>query len=362
MEQKITASRLAECPTDYLIEFDLQDFGIFNFHPAETIILSANYSNPIRLTLMDIFLQQVANGISIGSVYAIFALGYTLVFSVLGIINFAHGAVFTLGAYLTYCFHGGKFGFNGVLANQSLPEILHLSFPFALILGSTLAGFVSVAIERWCFRPLRQRQADSLLTLISSLGVAVVIVNLIQYLVGAEIYTFKSDIFGNLGSAINIGSVKIRTAQVIIFGVAMIVLAVLTFLINYTKWGRALKAVAEDPGAAILLGIDPDRFITIAFFLSGFLGGIAGSLVGASVSIAGPYFGIGFGLKGLAVIVLGGLGSIEGSVLGGFTLGLVESLVPAQWNAYREAVAFVILFLMLLVRPQGLLGDTKTKV
>lgn len=311
---------------------------------------------------MDIFLQQLANGISIGSVYAIFALGYTLVFSVLGIINFAHGAVFTLGAYLTYCFHGGRFGFNGILANQSLPQALHLSFPLALILGSTITGLVSIAIERWCFRPLRQQQSDSLLTLVSSLGVAVVIVNLIQYLVGAEIYTFKNNIFGNLPNAITMGSVKIRTAQVIIFGVAMIILGGLTILLNYSKWGRALKAVAEDQTAAILLGINPDRFIVMTFFLSGFLGGMAGALVGASVSIAGPYFGIGFGLKGLAVIVLGGLGSIGGAVVGGFTIGIIESLVPAQWNAYKEAVAFGILFLMLLVRPQGLFGSSKIKV
>ncbi len=311
---------------------------------------------------MDIFLQQLANGISIGSVYAIFALGYTLVFSVLGIINFAHGAVFTLGAYLTYCLHGGRFGFNGVLANQSLPQALHLSFPLALLLGSTIAGIVSVGIERWCFRPLRRRQSDSLLTLVSSLGVAVVIVNLIQYLVGAEIYTFKSDIFGNLPTAIGFGNIKIRTAQVIIFGVALLILSVLTVLINYSRWGRALRAVAEDPTAAILLGIDPDRFIALTFFLSGFLGGVAGSLVGASVSIAGPYFGIGFGLKGLAVIVLGGLGSIPGSVVAGFTIGIIESLVPAQWNAYKEAVAFSILFFMLLIRPQGLFGSEKIKV
>ncbi len=311
---------------------------------------------------MDIFLQQLVNGISIGSIYALFALGYTLVFSVLGIINFAHGAVFTLGAYLTYFLQGGRFGFNGILANQALPSFLHLPFPLALIVSSAIAGFVSVGIERWCFRPLRYRQADNLLTLISSLGVAVVIVNLIQYLVGAEIYTFKSDIFGNLPSAISIGNIKVRTAQVVIFVVSVILLAILTFLLNHTKGGKALKAVAEDPTVAVLLGIDPDRFIALTFFLSGFLAGVAGALVGASVSIVGPYFGISFGLKGLAVIVLGGLGSVAGSVLAGFTIGLAESLVPADWNAYREAIAFAILFLMLLLRPQGLLGSNKVKV
>lgn len=303
-------------------------------------------------------LQQFLNGLSIGSVYAIFALGYTLIFSILGIINFAHGAIFTLGAYFTYTLMGGTFGFNGLLANASLP--VQLPFAIALILGSSLAGLVGVAIERLAFRPLRRRQADPLLTVVSSLGVAVVVVNLIQYLVGAEIYTFPADAYGNLPAAINFGTtaqpVMIRSVQVVIFAVSVVILTILSFLINRTKFGKAMKAVAEDPITSSLLGIDTDRFIVLTFFVSSFLGGLAGTLVGSSVSIAGPYFGIAFGLKGLAVIVLGGLGSIPGAVLGGLVIGLIEAFVPADYSAYKEAVAFGILFLMLLVKPSGLLG------
>lgn len=307
-----------------------------------------------------LFFQQFLNGLSIGSVYAIFALGYTLIFSILGIINFAHGAVFTLGAYFTYTLMGGAFGFNGLLANAALP--LKLPFALALVLGSTLAGLIGVAVERIAFQPLRQRRADPLLTVVSSLGVAVVIVNLIQYLVGAEIYTFPSDTYGQLPAAINFGTaaqpIMIRTVQVVIFVVSVVILGILTFLINRTKFGKAMKAVAEDPTTASLLGINTDRFIVLTFFVSSFLGGLAGTLVGSSVSIAGPYFGIGFGLKGLAVIVLGGLGSIPGAVLGGIVIGLVEAFVPSDYSAYKDAAAFGILFLMLLVRPQGLLGRT----
>jgi branched-chain amino acid transport system permease protein len=303
-------------------------------------------------------LQQFLNGLSIGSVYAIFALGYTLIFSILGIINFAHGAIFTLGAYFTYTLMGGAFGFNGLLANASLP--VQLPFAIALIVGSSLAGLVGVAIERLAFRPLRRRQADPLLTVVSSLGVAVVVVNLIQYLVGAEIYTFPADAYGNLPAAINFGTaarpVMIRSVQVVIFAVSVVILTILSVLINRTKFGKAMKAVAEDPVTSSLLGIDTDRFIVLTFFVSSFLGGLAGTLVGSSVSIAGPYFGIAFGLKGLAVIVLGGLGSIPGAVLGGLVIGLVEAFVPADYSAYKEAVAFGILFLMLLVKPSGLLG------
>jgi branched-chain amino acid transport system permease protein len=309
---------------------------------------------------MDItlFLQQFLNGLSIGSVYAIFALGYTLVYSILGIINLAHGAIFTLGAYFTYALMGGRFGFNGLLANAALP--IQLPFAIALILASILAGLVGVAVERIAFRPLRQRGSDPLLTVVSSLGVAVVIVNVIQYLVGAESYTYPSETYGNLPPAINFGTaanpIPIRTVQVVIFVVSMVFVAILTYFISRTKYGKAMQAIAEDATTASLIGINSDRFIVLTFFISSFLAGVAGTLVASSVSIAGPYFGIGFGLRGLAVIVLGGLGSIPGAVLGGLVIGLVEAFVPAEYSGYKDAVAFGILFIMLLVRPQGLLG------
>jgi branched-chain amino acid transport system permease protein len=307
---------------------------------------------------LNLFLQQFLNGLSIGSVYAIFALGYTLVYSILGIINLAHGAIFTLGAYFTYALMGGTFGFNGLLANVTLP--IKLPFAIALILGSSLAGLVGVAMERIAFQPLRRQGSDSLLTVVSSLGVAVVIVNLIQYLVGAESYTFPANTYGNLPPAINFGStenpIPIRSVQVVIFGVSVVILVILTYFINRTKYGKAMQAIAEDQTTASLLGINTDGFIILTFFLSSFLAGFAGTLVASSVSIAGPYFGIAFGLRGLAVIVLGGLGSIPGAVLGGLVIGLAEAFVPSEYSAFKDAVAFGILFIMLLVRPQGLLG------
>ncbi|GCL42042.1 branched-chain amino acid ABC transporter permease [Dolichospermum planctonicum] len=305
-----------------------------------------------------VILQQLLNGLSIGSVYAIFALGYTLVYSILGIINLAHGAIFTLGAYFTYALMGGNFGFSGLLANAALP--LKLPFTIALILGSILAGLIGVIMERLAFKPLRRKGSDPLLTVVSSLGVAVVIVNLIQYLLGAESYTFPADTFGNLPAAINFGSaqhpIPIRTVQLIIFVVSLIVVSMITYFVNYTKYGKAMQAIAEDQITASLLGINTDKFIIITFFISSFLAGLAGTLVASSVSIAGPYFGIGFGLRGLAVIVLGGLGSIPGAVLGGLVIGIIEALVPGEYSGYKDAVAFGILFMMLLVRPQGLLG------
>lgn len=321
----------------------------------------------------NLFFQQLANGLAIGSVYAIFALGYTLVFSVLGIINFAHGAVFTLGAYFTYTLLGSPFGFNGLLAQQKLP--FGLPFPLAMLAGAILAGLVAVLIERLAFRPLRRRQADNLLTLVSSLGVAVAVVNIIQFLVGAEAYSYPSTTLNQILAPLSFlfpddkpplalqvpitqPPVVIRMVQVVIFIGSILILAALTYLINGTKVGKALRAVAEDPTTSSLLGISTDRLILFTFFLSGFVGGIAGTLVGLSVGITGPYFGIAFGLKGLAVIVLGGLGSIPGAVAGGIVIGLGEALVPAQYNGYKDAVAFAVLFLVLILRPQGLLGRT----
>lgn len=307
---------------------------------------------------MELILQELLNGLSIGSVYAIFALGYTLVYSILGIINLAHGAIFTLGAYFTYTLMGGSFGFNGLLANAAIP--VKLPFFLALILGSMLAGLVGVLVERIAFQPLRRQSADPLLTVVSSLGVAVVLVNLIQYLVGAESYTFPANTFGNIPPAFNFGNpdhpIPIRSVQIIIFAVSAVFVLLLTYFINLTKYGKAIQAIAEDAVTASLLGINTDRLTMLTFFISSFLAGLAGTLVASSVSIPGPYFGIAFGLRGLAVVVLGGLGSIPGAVLGGLVIGLVEAFVPGEFSGYKDAVAFAILFIMLVVRPQGLLG------
>lgn len=311
--------------------------------------------------------QQILNGLAIGSVYAIFALGYTLVFSILRIINFSHGAVFTLGAYFTYLLTGSAINpngqlsrlFSGLFGQPALP--IKLPFILALLGGAALAGLMGIVIERLAFRPLRERGADPLLALVSSLGVAVALVNIIQYFFGAELYSYPANPFGALPAAINFSGeggppIIVRTIQVIIFGVSMVLVVLLTLFINRTKTGKALRAVSEDPITSSLLGIDTDRLILVTFFLSSFLGGIAGALIGLSVSIAGPYFGIAFGLKGLAVIILGGLGDIPGAVLGGLVIGLGEAFVPAQYVAYKDAVAFALLFIVLLARPQGLLG------
>ena len=306
-------------------------------------------------------IQLLLNGLSLGAVYALFALGYTLVFSVLGVINFSHGAVFTLGAYFTYLLIGGQAGANGLLKGLELP--FALPFALALPLAGLASALVALLIEGVAFRPLRERGADSLLALISSLGAGVILVNLIQLLMGAESYAIPIGTLGSLPAALTIAGARVRTVQVLLLLISVLLLAGLSFWLEGTRSGKAMQAVSEDRVTAQLLGIDSDGMIRLAFGLSGFLAGVSGGLVGLSVSIAGPYFGISYGLKALGVLVLGGLGSVPGAMLGGLIIGLAEAFVPAEWSGWKDAVAYGFLFLILLIRPQGLLGKPQsTKV
>jgi branched-chain amino acid transport system permease protein len=196
-----------------------------------------------------------------------------------------------------------------------------------------------------------------LLYLITSLGAGVILVNLIQLLMGAEAYALPGQPLGALPAVLALGDgLKIRTVQLLLLGVAALVMVLLGLWLNRSRGGKALRAVAEDPSTARLLGINSGAMVQLAFALAGFLAGLAGGLVALSVSIAGPYFGIGYGLKGLGVLVLGGLGSVPGAVLGGLIVGIAEALVPSNLSGYKDAVAFAFLFGILLLRPQGLLG------
>ncbi len=306
----------------------------------------------------NILIQDLLNGFALGGVYAIFALGYTLIFSILDVLNLAQGAMFTLGAYFTYVLTGAAFGADGAMANWSLP--FGLPFPVALAIGALMAGVLGIVLELILFRPLRARKADPLLAMIASLGANIALINIIQYLAGTESYSYSL----TLPPSINFGStqhpIPIRTPQIIILIAAVIIVGLLTLWVTRTKSGKALQAIAQDPMTARLLGINPNRLILLTFFISGVIGGISGTLVGVNVSISGPAFSEAFILKGLSVIIIGGLGSIPGTIVGGFALGLVESFTPLflapQQQGLKDAVAFLLLFLVLLARPQGLLG------
>jgi branched-chain amino acid transport system permease protein len=280
---------------------------------------------------------------------------------VLGVINFAHGAVFTLGAYLTYLLVGGAVGANGLLAGLQLP--FALPFWAALPAAGLLTALVSLAVEATAFRPLRRHRAEPLLYLITSLGAGVILVNLLQLLLGAEGYSLPTTALGALPITLTIAGAQLRSVQLVLLVVAALVLVVLSLWLEGSRSGKALQAVSEDATTARLLGIDSDAMIRLGFAMSGFLAGIAGGLVGLSLSISGPYFGISYGLKALGVLVLGGMGSVSGAVLAGLIVGSAEALVPSEWSGYRDAIAYAFLFGVLLLRPQGLLGRAQsTKV
>ena len=301
-------------------------------------------------------LQTLLNGAASGGVYALVALGYTLVFSVLGVINFAQGALFSIGGYLTYLLMGGRIGVNGALPGWGLAS--GLPFGMALLLAAGGSGLVALLVERVAFAPLRRRGAEPLLALITSLGAGVVLVNLLQILMGAEGYAFPqaAEALAGLPDALVIAGARIRTIQLLLLLVSAAAVLVLTLWLERSRDGQALRAVAEDPGTAQLLGINSTAMVRLSFFISGALAGLGGGLIGVSVSLPGPYFGIGYGLKGLAVLVLGGLGSVPGAIAGGLLMGLAEAVVPTEASGWRDALAFAILFAVLLLRPSGLLG------
>lgn len=304
--------------------------------------------------MLDQALQLLLNAAASGGVYALVALGYTLIFSVLGVINFAQGALFSLGGYFTYLLMGGRIGVNGALPGWGLP--LALPLWLALLLAALAAGLTALLVERLAFAPLRRRSAEPLLALITSLGAAVAMVNLLQLLMGAEGYAFPASALAGLPATLQWGSASIRTIQLLLLLISAAVVILLTLWLERSRQGLALRAVAEDASTAQLLGINSGAMIQLAFLLSGMLAGLGGGLVGLSVSLAGPAFGMGYGLKGLAVLIVGGLGSVPGAIAGGLLMGLVEALVPSAASGWRDAVAFALLFLVLLLRPSGLLG------
>jgi branched-chain amino acid transport system permease protein len=270
------------------------------------------------------------------------------------VINFALGALFSLGGYLTYLLMGGAISANGALPGWGLP--LALPFPLALLLAAALTGLASLVVESVAFAPLRRRNAEPLLYLITSLGAGLALVNLLQMLMGAEGYAFPAGALAGLPAAVVVGGARIRSVQVLLLAVCAAAVLALTLWLEHSRSGRALRAVAEDATTARLLGINSDAMLRLAFLVSGGLAGLGGGLIGVSISLPGPYVGIGYGLKGLAVLVLGGLGSVPGAIAGGLLMGLAEALVPAEASGWRDALAFAILFAVLLLRPNGLLG------
>jgi len=283
--------------------------------------------------------DQIYNAIFIGSIYALFALGFTLVFSVLDILNLAHPALFALGA------------FTALFAmQQGVPAAL------ALVVAFLVCGVAGVILDRVAFAPLRKRNAPPLSAMISSIGVALIIIRLIQLKYGPDIQSYPKNSLP--ADVFSVGGLQLDTLRTVIIALAIALMVGLTFLVRRTRLGRELRALAENPRAARILGIDVDRAIAATFFLSGGLGGVAGVLYGFATNSPFSQMGLNFELKAFSVMIIGGMGSIPGAVLGAYLLsfGEVASLtfLPSE---LRDAFAFGLLFVVLLVRPTGILGQ-----
>ncbi|MEA2644413.1 MAG: branched-chain amino acid transport system permease protein [Chloroflexota bacterium] len=295
--------------------------------------------------------QQLLNAIFIGSIYALFAVGYTLVFGILDILNLAHSAVFMLGAAVTY----------SLVINHGLP------FWVACVLGVAVAALMGLVIEHVCLRPLRRRRAPPIAALISTIGLALIIVAAIEqgrpdtifkflWVDGANSVSFPPGVVPN--PTWYFAGLTLEASKVAIIPISILLMLVLGYVMRNTQVGRGLRAVAENPRAARLLGLDVDRMISLTLIISSALGGLAGILFGVALGDISPYIGRDqVEVRGLAVIVLGGMGSIPGAVVGGYLLGLIEALaLVALGSSARGGVAFAALFLLLVLRPQGLFG------
>lgn len=298
--------------------------------------------------------QQFANALWRGSVYSLFALGYALVFSILGLLNLAHSAVFMWGAF---------FG---------LAAVTKLDFPLwaALPVGMLGGGLISVLVDICAFWLLRLRKAPRTAQLISSIGAAVILVNLASIFFGTSPQRFpqaKIDalpINATASQVIQNEALGIRFTitplQVMILITSLALMLFLQYLVANTKTGRAMRVVAFNPKVASLLSINVSRIFTLTFFLAGALAGAAGVLYGLAFNSMTPFMGEPLSLIGLTVIVLGGLGSIRGTVVGGFLIAHAQVLsVAAGYSWLQDVIVFTALFLTLLIRPQGLLGDQK---
>lgn len=290
------------------------------------------------------FLQQMINGLSLGSIYALIALGYTMVYGIIKLINFAHGDIYMLGAFTA--FYATTF--------------FHLNFFVALIIAMLLCGVLGVVIERIAYKPLRH--ATRITALITAMGVSYVLEYTTQYFAGSEVKTFPTDLLEN--TAFSLGGVRITMMQIYIFVITIILMVLLTYIVNKTKMGRAMRAVSVDEDAAKLMGINVDTTISFTFFLGSCLAGVAGVLVGVYYNSINPLMGMTPGLKAFIAAVFGGIGNIPGAMIGGLFIGIAETLVTAYGSSlYKDAIVYVILILVLILKPDGLLGkNVKEKV
>lgn len=289
-------------------------------------------------------MQQLLNGVFIGSIYALFAIGFTLVFGILDRLNLAHPAVFAASAFV------------GI----ELVEQVGLSIWMALPLVFVFGGVMGLIIERVAFRPLKNRPDAHFAGLISSIAIAGMIIALLQWRYGPDTRRFPAGSFPE--TRFEVLGADMTLVQVVVVVVALALVVGLTWLVASSRLGRAMRAIAENPTAARVLGINVDRVTATTFAISSALGAVAGALFAMNVNSAQLGMGSAIELKGLAVIIVGGMGSLPGALVGGLVLGLAEVFaIQYIGSSWRDLIAFGLLFVILLVRPQGLFGARRVR-
>ena len=290
---------------------------------------------------MDQFLQQLVNGLSIGAIYALMAVGYSLVYSIMNFSNFAHGSVIMLGAY---------FGFFAL-------TLLGVPFSVAFIIAALASAAVAVLLERLAYKPLRDRRAPFLYFIITAMGASIFIDNAVIATIGPTPKTFPPDQLPGFfqGDPIAWGALSVGRVDIAIFVVAVVCLALLVIFIDFSKMGKAIQATAYNMKAAALMGINPGFVIILIFAIGGALAGIAGVLYGMKYQVFPQMSAI--TLKSFIAAVFGGLGSLPGALLGSLLLAMIETFVSGYLSTqYRDLFAFCILIGMLIVRPSGIMG------
>lgn len=281
------------------------------------------------------FFQQLVNGLTLGSVYAVIAIGYTLVFGVLNIVNMAHGGIIMMGAYI------------GLLLVTVVGWGLFPALIGAMV-GGAILGYL---LEVLALRPLRGKKVTHLAPLISTIGVSIFLESVALLVFGPQTRAFPTD----YNQLMDFGLFKISEIQIISMGTAIVLMVLLTLLLNKTRIGKAVRATAENIETASLLGIHTRRIITFTVMLASALGAAAGVLIALSFNAIEPTMGTSMGFKGLAVLIMGGLGNVGGAMAGGFILGVAEVFSVAYGaSSFRDAVAFGLIILILFIRPQGL--------
>ncbi len=285
------------------------------------------------------FLSNLVNGLSLGSIYAIIALGYTMVYGIAKMLNFAHGDVIMVGAYISYC----AFQYWG------LPPVA------AILVAMVFCTVLGVFIERLAYRPLRQ--ATSLAVLITAIGMSYLLQNIALLIFKSDFKNYPDKIINVPGLSLFGGELKISGVSIVTIVTTIVIMVLLTLFINRTKLGKAMRCVSEDRGAAELMGISVNRTISVTFAIGSALAAIAAVLLCSAFRSFDPYTGSMPGIKAFTAAVFGGIGSIPGAMVGGLLLGIIEILGGAYISTQlSDAIVFLVLIIILLVKPSGLLG------